>query len=180
MEEIYIRQGALERLQKAAASLPEGYRFKLWDIWRPVALQQAIFDRYAAEIAEKNPGISEEALFLETSKFVFPPGDDALFPPLHATGGAVDLTIVDEFGQELDMGTVFEHFGDAAFPEYYEKEPKAEKELEIRQNRRLLYYSMIDAGFIPDSVEWWHFNYGNSAWSNWTGIAPIYGGIFAL
>ena len=86
------------------------------------------------------------------------------------------MTIVDEFGQELDMGTVFDHFGDAAFPEYYEKEPKTEKELEIRQNRRLLYYSMIDAGFIPDSVEWWHFNYGNSAWSNWTGIAPIYGG----
>ena len=80
MEEIYIRQGALERLQKAAASLPEGYRFKLWDIWRPVALQQAIFDRYAAEIAEKNPGISEEALFLETSKFVFPPGDERCSP----------------------------------------------------------------------------------------------------
>ena len=44
----------------------------------------------------------------------------------------------------------------------------------------LLYFSMIDAGFIPDSVEWWHFNYGNSAWGKWTGNAPIYGGVFSL
>lgn len=180
MEEIYIREGALARLQKAAEALPEGYHFQLWDVWRPAALQQAIFDRYAAEILQKNPGISEEALFAETSKFVFPPGEDVLFPPLHATGGAVDLTIVDARGQELDMGTVFDYFGDAAFPEFYEKEPENERERQIQQNRRLLYYAMTDAGFIPDSVEWWHFNYGNSAWSNWTGNAPVYGGIFEL
>lgn len=68
-------------------------------------MQQAIFDAYAAEIAQKQPALSKEQIFEETRKFVFPPGSDALFPPLHATGGAVDLTIVDEQGRELDMGT---------------------------------------------------------------------------
>ena len=89
----------------------------------------------------------------------------------------MDLTIVDERGREIDMGTGFDYFGDAAFPEYYEAPGRDER---IRQNRRLLYFSMIDAGFIPDSVEWWHFNYGNSAWGKWTGNAPIYGGVFSL
>ena len=177
LEEIYIREGALERLQKAAKALPEGYRFKLWDIWRPLAVQQAIFDAYAAEIAQKQPALSEKEIFEETKKFVFPPGSDVLFPPLHATGGAVDLTIVDEQGAELDMGTGFDYFGDAALPEYYEAAGRDER---IRQNRRLLYFALIDAGFIPDSVEWWHFNYGNSAWARWTGNAPVYAGVFSL
>ena len=85
--------------------------------------------------------------------------------------------IVDENGCELDMGTAFDYFGREAAPEFYEGDGQSE---EIRQNRRLLYYSMIDAGFVPDSVEWWHFNYGNSAWAKWKGCAPIYGGIFSL
>ena len=59
LEEIYIRKGALERLQKAAQALPEGFRFKLWDVWRPLAVQQAIFDAYAAEIAQKQPALSK-------------------------------------------------------------------------------------------------------------------------
>lgn len=174
---MYIREGALERLLKASRALPAGWRFKLWDIWRPVRLQQAIFDRYAAELAARQPALSEQELFLQASKFVYPPGRDALFPPLHATGGAVDLTIVDENGCELAMGTAFDYFGREAAPEFYEGDGQSE---EIRQNRRLLYYSMIDAGFVPDSVEWWHFNYGNSAWAKWKGCAPIYGGIFSL
>ena len=91
----------------------------------------------------------------------------------------MDLTIVDAVGRELAMGTGFDYFGQEVFPEFYERqEPQGEREARIRQNRRLLYFSMVDAGFVPDSVEWWHFNYGNSAWSNWTGNAPIYGGIF--
>ena len=178
-EEIYIREGALERLLRAARALPEGYRFKLWDVWRPIVLQRAIFDGYAAQISAERPGISAEELCREVCKFVFPPEEDPLFPPLHATGGAVDLTIVDAVGRELAMGTGFDYFGQEAFPEFYERqEPQGEREARIRQNRRLLYFSMVDAGFVPDSVEWWHFNYGNSAWSNWTGNAPIYGGIF--
>ena len=181
MEEIYIREGALERLQKASRALPKGYRFQLWDIWRPIKLQRAIFDGHAARVAEEQPGLSQKEIFDQTCKFVFPPGEDPLFPPLHATGGAVDLTIVDESGQEIPMGTEFDYFGEEAFPEFYERrQPRDEQERQIRENRRLLYFSMIEAGFIPDSVEWWHFNYGNSAWSNWTGNAPIYGGIFSL
>lgn len=78
---------------------------------------------------------------------------------LHNYGMAVDLTICDEKGNSLDMGTPFDYFGSAA---------GIDKEAELMQrgilserqvkNRQLLREVMIDAGFMTIRGEWWHFN----------------------
>mgnify|MGYP001520583258 CR=1 FL=1 len=37
-EKCFVRKEMYERLVKAAGNLPDGYRFRIWDAWRPFAL----------------------------------------------------------------------------------------------------------------------------------------------
>lgn len=73
----------------------------------------------------------------------------------HSRGSSVDLTIVDKKGNELDMGSPFDFFGDISST-YSTKITK--KQLE---NRLLLRKVMLANGFKPYSKEWWHFTLRN-------------------
>jgi D-alanyl-D-alanine dipeptidase len=78
---------------------------------------------------------------------------------MHNYGIAVDITIVDENGRELDMG--FSPFKKNALELYWQfAKMKMGFKLKIDQikNRKLLSITMEKAGFIPLSYEWWHFN----------------------
>jgi len=72
---------------------------------------------------------------------------------------AVDLTIVDATGAELDMGTPFDDFRPVAQPmleqEYLESGDLSEAQL---ANRRLLRRVMEKAGFQQLPIEWWHYD----------------------
>lgn len=78
---------------------------------------------------------------------------------LHNYGLAVDVTIEDAQGNELDMGTPVDHLGPEA---NIDREPLLVKKGVMseyaRQNRLLLRKVMKDAGFKPLRTEWWHFN----------------------
>ncbi|MFC1567158.1 M15 family metallopeptidase, partial [bacterium] len=78
---------------------------------------------------------------------------------IHNYGAAVDLTIADQNGKPLDMGTDFDFFGELSQPRYEEKYLK-NNELTQKQvkNRQLLRSVMTEAGFFEISIEWWHFN----------------------
>ncbi|HOE05918.1 MAG TPA: M15 family metallopeptidase, partial [Bacteroidales bacterium] len=78
---------------------------------------------------------------------------------LHNYGMAVDLTIQDEKGRLLDMGTDFDYFGHPAYSNmeaYYEQTRQLTKTQ--AENRRYLANLMRRAGFSPSSTEWWHYN----------------------
>jgi D-alanyl-D-alanine dipeptidase len=78
---------------------------------------------------------------------------------IHNYGAAVDLTVCDESGKEIDMGTPFDFFGDLAQPRLEEKFLKEKKLTEEQiKNRMILRKAMKEAGFIPLEIEWWHFN----------------------
>ena len=78
---------------------------------------------------------------------------------LHNYGMAVDVTIVDENGMWLAMGTSFDFFGPEANTD---KEDDLLKRRRITQseynNRKLLRRTMEKAGFTSITSEWWHFN----------------------
>ena len=77
---------------------------------------------------------------------------------IHNYGAAIDVTIVDENGKELDMGTPFDFFGEKAQPRHHQKFLDSE-ELTFEQvtNRVNLRQVMKKAGFFPIETEWWHF-----------------------
>ena len=76
----------------------------------------------------------------------------------HNYGVAVDLTIIDEKGKALDMGSSFDHFGDRAH--LGNERALVRSGLyapEVPQNRALLKRILGQVGLRPYNKEWWHY-----------------------
>ncbi|MDN4071848.1 M15 family metallopeptidase [Fictibacillus terranigra] len=171
----FLRKGTVEKLIKAANYLPQNLKLVIFDGWRSYETQFAIYEAIKAHLETRN--LTKEKMQEEISKYVAIPTRDLNKPAPHLTGGAVDLTIADENGW-LDMGTDFDDFTEKAQLEWYEKKHQLTRQEEaIRDNRRLLRKVMEGAGFVSNSEEWWHYDYGNRRWANATGNSIIYFGI---
>ncbi|MEU4546435.1 M15 family metallopeptidase [Nonomuraea dietziae] len=157
---MYVRRTVADMLvgiQRDLAPLT----FRIWDGYRPRSVQSNIYLGYLADLRAAHPEKEEAELRKEAEIFVTEPGDPRRVPP-HATGGAVDLTLLDREGHELDMGTAFDHFGPESAALYFEERPGNPV---VKENRRRLRDAMIGAGFRCDADEWWHFDFGNQIWA---------------
>lgn len=164
-KEMYLRAGIVKKLEELQKTLPDGYKFKIFDAYRPIKTQRKIYDDYKNKLKKEKPELCGEKLETETQKFVVSPELKKEAPPRHNTGGAVDLTIVDEKGEELNMGTSFDHFGAESMPEYFFNSDScpgisSEKLEGIRKNRHMLIGIMSRAGFSVYPNEWWHWELG--------------------
>lgn len=69
----------------------------------------------------------------------------------HSRGVALDVTLLDSEGEELNMGTAFDsmeedsHHGCPGIPNL------------AHRNRLFLLGIMLHAGFLPIETEWWHY-----------------------
>lgn len=70
----------------------------------------------------------------------------------HNRGSAVDVTLVDSTGKELEMPTPFDNFTVRAHHDYMKLPAK------IRRNRWILRTVMEKHGFKPIRTEWWHYD----------------------
>lgn len=78
---------------------------------------------------------------------------------LHNYGAAVDVTILDENGKPLPMGTEYDYFGNEAHIDNEAQLVATGKITAVeRTNRLLLRDTMRKAGFRTIRSEWWHFN----------------------
>jgi zinc D-Ala-D-Ala dipeptidase len=69
----------------------------------------------------------------------------------HSRGVAVDLTLVDGEGRELDMGSPFDAMVEAS----HHFNPALSTD--VHRNRFLLLGIMTQAGFLLLEEEWWHY-----------------------
>ena len=82
------------------------------------------------------------------------------------------MDLVDEdTKQELDMGVEFDEFSTLTKTSAFEEKGMDKK---IRNNRRILYWSMTKAGFTNLPSEVWHYDYGNRAWAFYNQKETIY------
>ena len=156
----YLREGTVEKLNKAAESLPNGYYLKIYDAWRPLLLQEELYKKSMER-------------FEDLEMLIYMPLRDERKGPVHTTGGSVDITIVNEKGIELNMGTKFGDYSEKSHTDYFEIRYPAD--IEIVKNRRLLYNIMTDAGFTNMPTKWWHYDYGNKFWAYYTKEPAKYG-----
>ncbi|MDN4494501.1 M15 family metallopeptidase [Ureibacillus aquaedulcis] len=163
LQSIYLRQNAYERLVEALTLLPVEYSFIVYDGYRPIQVQQHLFQLFSEEIKGNHPDFSEEEILEETLKYVAFPSVDPTKTSPHLTGGAIDLTLGDLEGNPLDLGSVFDEMSVKSATRYYEHHPFENEE--ALKNRRLLYNCMTTVGFTNYSEEWWHFDYGNATWA---------------
>ena len=176
IDKCLMRKSVAEKLMNASLKLPEGLCFKIFDAWRPFEVQQQLFSQYREKVKAQNPLMSNTEIDLQTQKFVSKPLKSLENSPVHSTGGAIDLTLATLDGKELKMGTEFDDFSLKAYTAYYENEEN--QEIEIRNNRRVLYNVMISEGFTNLPTEWWHFDYGDKFWAYYTNNVAFYSGIF--
>lgn len=154
--DVYVRASIASRLHRVASSLPEGFGLAVFDGWRSLDLQQALFDD-AYEVPGLPPG------------FVAAADPDPQAPPPHLTGATVDLTLTFD-RQPLALGTGFDDFTDAAHADSLEHSAGIARDL-----RRLLFHAMRTEDFVVLHCEWWHFEHGTRYWAAVTGGAPTMG-----
>lgn len=159
-----LRAGAAQRLAAVAASLPVGMRLLVKEAYRPLAIQHRYFDRYLAKLRGLHPEMDAAGLRLLAARFIAPP-DCAT----HVTGGAVDVTLADVQGRELDMGTAYDASPEASenrcFTGAQDISPAA---LGLRQ---CLVAAMRAQGFVNYPYEWWHWSFGDKYWAHGSGLA---------
>ncbi|MDH3697723.1 MAG: M15 family metallopeptidase [Flavobacteriaceae bacterium] len=110
--------------------LKSGYRIKFFDCYRPNDVQYKMWE------------------IVPNPQYVADPVKGSI----HNKGGAVDITLVDMNGQELDMGTDFDFFGRRAYHDNLDL-PEA-----VLSNRKILKETMEKHGFWSIRTEWWHYN----------------------
>jgi len=74
----------------------------------------------------------------------------------HSRGVAVDLTLVDRGGRELEMGTGFDDFTTRSHHGALDIPPEAQR------NRAILLGLMTAAGWDFYRNEWWHYQVFNA------------------
>jgi len=81
---------------------------------------------------------------------------------IHSFGMAVDLTLLDTHGQELDMGTGFDDTTELSHPALEDHlASQGRLKSEHLQHRAVLRHAMQQGGWQGISTEWWHFDFGN-------------------
>lgn len=173
-KDCYVRESLVSMLKKAEGFLPDGLRLKVYDGYRPICVQQRLWNYHKGILKLENPDMDDEELDFKTSFYISKPSYDEERPSLHNTGGAVDVILVTDTGHALNMGTLYGDFTNRAWTNHFEDFDEC---AEVRDNRRILYNAMIEAGFTNLPSEWWHYDYGNKFWAYFTDNTPFYQGI---
>ena len=126
----FVRETA-ERLVRVQQSLkPKGYGLKVWDCYRPLSVQKKLW------------------AIVPDAAYVAPPAKGSR----HNRGAAVDLTLVDAAGKDVEMPTGFDEFSQRAHRDYKQWTPAAQA------HYRILDDAMTAAGFVGLPEEWWHYD----------------------
>lgn len=145
LDKCYLQPDVAEKLKKASFYLRSKYsyyRIIVFDAVRPRSIQTKMWDTINIPLPLR-------------SQYLANPVNGSL----HNFGAAVDLSIIDEHGNLLDMGTKYDYFGELAYPRK-EEIMMNEGKLNYTQlfNRKLLREVMEKSGFFVATTEWWHFN----------------------
>lgn len=126
-----LRPATADKLAKVQAELKsQGLSLKIWDAYRPLSVQRAMWKA------------------LPDERFVADPSKGGR----HNRGAAVDVTLVDAKGVELQMPTAHDDFSEKAGAHFNLVPP------EVFKNRETLQRVMTKHGFAIFETEWWHFD----------------------
>lgn len=127
-----LRRVAAESLAAVQRELRTmGLGLKIFDGYRPLAIQWKLWE------------------IVPNPDFVADPRKGSK----HNRGAAVDLTLIDSLGNELEMPTGYDDFTERASHEYTALSEQ------VLANRALLLEVMTKHGFLPIKSEWWHYDF---------------------
>lgn len=131
-KDAYLRYGTVKKLMRVQQQLVEqGYSLKIWDAYRPYAVQCRLWEICPDPAYVSNPKIGKLG---------------------HSRGNTIDVTLVRLDGIEVEMPTGFDEFSKTADRDYSDVSAQA------AANSRLLEDAMESEGFKGYSGEWWHYS----------------------
>ena len=130
--EPYLRYGTVKKLMAVQEDLRQlELNMKIWDGFRPFSAQIKMWEVFPDDTYVADPTIGASN---------------------HNRGCAIDLTLVDKEGKELEMPSEFDDFTVQANRDYSDCTEVA------AQHAELLEILMEKHGFKGYYGEWWHFN----------------------
>jgi D-alanyl-D-alanine dipeptidase len=135
----YVRKElipCLEAVQRELAAY--GLGLKIYDAYRPLPVQQKMWDLIHDEHFVSNPAVNRGR---------------------HTRGTAVDVSLVDRHGKPVPMPSDFDEFSPRAAVNYCGGSTAE------RHHRDLLQRVMTRHGFLSYPDEWWHFDF--KGWENY-------------
>ena len=126
-----LQKDTVQKFLKAVERFAEdGYKVVIYDAYRPTSVQQRWFDVVRVHKWVANPAIGMGGI--------------------HDRGVAIDMSLVDENGVELDMPTAMHTFTEASAR-------SASMTAEQKKNVDYMTKIMVECGFTYINSEWWHF-----------------------
>lgn len=135
-----LRPEVAAQLKRAQTLLaPYQYRLKVWDAYRPPAVQLQLWQKLRSDDHVVDPRAGAASM--------------------HSWGVAVDVTLSDTWNNPVSMPSDFDDITPAAMWRYQGSDPA------VRSHLRLLQSAMAHAGFYGLRTEWWHFT--SSDWQKY-------------
>lgn len=165
----FMRKGVYERLLYAQSLLPAGIEFCLYEAYRSLELQKMLFEERCRRLQFQKPHFSYEEIFKEAIKLVSPVLnlDGSVNIPPHATGGAIDVYLVNIDGSLIDMGMhPKDWMDDITGVLSLTQSDIISAEAQI--HRDMMSNVLESAGFVNYPNEFWHWSYGDRYWAYMT------------
>ncbi len=137
-------------------------RFLVVEGYRPLAVQRRYFDDYARGLRVEHGDWTDGQVRAAASRFVSP----VEIAP-HSAGAAVDLTLVDDGGSKLDLGTPMNASPEESGGRCYTAASGIGDA--ARELREVMGAALASAGLVNYPTEWWHWSFGDRYWALITG-----------
>jgi len=124
------RETAIKLIKANNELIKNGYRIKIWDAYRPLSVQRIMWDIMPNDDFVANPNLRGS---------------------VHNSGFAVDVTLTDLSGKEVEMPTGFDDFTGKASRNVPGGTNTAERNLAV------LTETLVKHGFKTINSEWWHY-----------------------
>lgn len=129
-DDCVLRRGTAQKLVNANRILKKaGYKIKVFDCYRPLAVQRKMYARFPLKGFVADPAKGSN----------------------HNRGAAVDCTIVKLTGEAVEMPSEYDEFSERSYHNYPAQEP-------MKTHRQILRDAMVQSGFTTISKEWWHYD----------------------
>ncbi len=132
-----LQYDTVQKLMRAVEIFAkDGYKIVIYDAYRPTSVQQRWFDVVRVHKWVANPSVGMGGI--------------------HDRGTAIDMSLIDSEGKEIEMPTPMHTFTDASARNSAAMSDTARANMEYMTN------VMVSVGFTYINSEWWHFQCVNT------------------
>ena len=156
--ETLVRATVAEMIRIASEHIPSTHRLAVVEGWRPPHVQRRMYLTTWNRFKDQHPEWSDAQLRRVANRYTAPLHGSV--PPPHSTGGAVDFSLQDRHGNEMNLMEPLTRLT----PEAFSFDAKGLSD-NARRCRDILGNALSRSGLTNYPSEYWHWTYGDQGWA---------------